>query len=191
MSHQAIFLKQPKRAAALANAASKTAERVGVPALAAEASLMKAHAQALQQRQADCVESLRAAELLVRQAGREGDPLFIRYLDEAYVAAIAGHCFRALGDGERAEQSALRSLNMDNSYLRGRLFNQLLLASSYVLKADIEQACAVGMRALDIAEDVSSARALVFTTRLVDDLRPWRSKREVKDLTERARLLSL
>lgn len=194
MSHQAIFLRQPKRALSLAHAAHTTAQRGHAPALVAESSLMKAHAYAMQAREEECTSALTEAEHLVANADRAEDPDWIAYFDEAYLAAISGHCFRALGKAEMAELAAQRSLNMSEGYLRGRLFNQLLLAETYVLdpkRTDVERACAVGHRALDLAENLSSGRAIAFIDRLILELQPWHTHRVVKDFIERARTLSV
>jgi hypothetical protein len=79
---------------------------------------------------------------------------------------------------------------MNTGYARGRLFNQLLLASSHVLARDVDQACTVGHQALDLAEQISSARAVTYIDRLVRDLMPWRTDARVKEFSERARLVA-
>lgn len=79
---------------------------------------------------------------------------------------------------------------MNSGYVRGRLFNQLLLAGSHVLARDIDQACTVGHQALDLAEQVSSARAIAYIDRLRRDLKPWHADARVKAFTEHARLVT-
>jgi len=188
MSHQAIFLEQAKPAVDLAHAAHRTAARARIPALIAEASVMKAHAYARLRNEAECTKALTEAEAVFNQADRGGDPHWIGYLDEAYLAAIFGHCFRSLGRQEQAKRFALRSLDMSPGYVRGRLFNTLLLAGTHALKpkADVDQACAIGHEALDLASTVSSARAVTYIDGLVRQLRPWRSVPKVKEFIERA-----
>src|SRR5262249_8892972 len=123
MSHQAVFLGQAEPAVELAHAAYKTASRTQVPVLIAEASIMKAHAYARLRNEEECTKALTEAEVVFGQADRSGDPHWIGYLDGAYLAAISGHCFRALGQRDQAERFARRSLEMNNGYIRGRLFN--------------------------------------------------------------------
>jgi hypothetical protein len=189
MSHQAIFLRKPRRALDLAQAAHKTAASCRMPSLMAEASVMTARAHALQGQHGQCVTALGEAEQHMN-GERGGDPQWMAYFDEAYLAAFVGHCYRALGNGALAERAARRSLVMDENYARGRLFNQILLAESHVLSQDIEQACVVGSQALNQAADVSSARAVVFIDRLVQDLKPWRTQQAVKEFVDQARLVS-
>lgn len=190
MSHQAIFLKKPRPAIELAHAAWQTATRAQVPALVAEASIMKAHAFAMLGNEPGCAAALNEAETVLAGAERDNDPHWISYLDEAYLAAIAGHCFRLLGHTQSAERFARRSLDMHPGYVRGRLFNTLLLAGVHVHDRQIDQACAVGHRALDLANTVSSGRAVAQVDNLIYDLQPWRAQPAVKELTERAKLVT-
>lgn len=55
---------------------------------------------------------------------------------------------------------------------------------------DVDQACSVGHQALDLAEQMSSARAVTYIDRLVRDLKPWRTDARVKELSEHARLVT-
>lgn len=190
MSHQAIFLRETKTAINLAQAAHRTAARAEVPALVAEAAVLTAHAHAQAGNEQAATTALTEAETVFEHADRAHDPQWMGYFDEAYLAAITGHCFRALGKPTLAEQAAHRSLEMTDGYQRGRLFNQLLLAGSHVLARDVDQACTVGHQALDLAEQMSSARAVTYIDRLVRDLKPWRTDARVKELAERARLVT-
>lgn len=189
-SHQAIFLGRAKPAVELARAAHQTATRARVPALVAEASVMKAHAYARLNMERECTEALTEAETTFDQADRAEDPQWISYLDEAYLAAISGHCFLALGHREQAQRFARRSLDMHPGYVRGRLFNTLLLAGTHVLEREVEQTCAVGNEALDLASTVSSGRAVTYIDGLVRQLQPWRTDRRVKAFAERAKMVT-
>lgn len=127
---------------------------------------------------------------MLSRADRAEDPQWISYLDEAYVAAIAGHCFRTLGRGHQAARFARESLDMRPGYVRGRLFNTVLLAGAHILERKIDEACVVGHQALDLASKLSSARATVQIDALVRDLQPWRSHGAVRGLSERAALVA-
>jgi transcriptional regulator with XRE-family HTH domain/tetratricopeptide (TPR) repeat protein len=190
MSHQAIFLGQPEPALRLAQAAHATATRAGVSALVAEAAAMTAHAHALTGNEAACTIALTEAEQVLEHADQSQDPQWISYLDEAYLAAISGHCFRTLGKHQNALKFANRSLDMNRSYVRGQLFNTLLLAGTHVLAGDVDQACTVGHDALDLAETVSSGRVTAQLGRLMHELRPWQSDRRVKELTEHGKAVT-
>jgi hypothetical protein len=187
MSHQAVFIGENRLAIDLAHAARRAADRAGVPALAAEASALQAQAYAQHGDEENSTAALSGAEAALAHADRTGDPQWLGYFGEPYLAAVSGHCFRALGHQRQAERCARRSLDMDAGYTRGRLFNYLLLAGSHVLARDIDQTCAAGHHALDLAGQVSSARATVYIGRLTRDLEPWRTDARVKELTERSR----
>jgi hypothetical protein len=62
--------------------------------------------------------------------------------------------------------------------------------AGHALDRQVDQACAAGHDALDLAEHMSSARAVAHGERLLDDLKPWRHDPMVKDLTDRARLVA-
>lgn len=188
MSHQAIFLGDNHTAIDLAQAAHRTAARANVAALTAEASVMQAHGYAQLGDEHTSMRALTDAEAGFDRADRAGDPQWLSYFDEAYLAAISGHCFRALGHHRQAERFARRSLDMSSGYQRGRLFNQLLLGRAHALAGQLDQACAAGHDALDLADQMSSARAVAHVERLLGDLRPWRRHPMVEELAERARL---
>jgi hypothetical protein len=64
--------------------------------------------------------------------------------------------------GGLAEKYALRSLDMNPDYVRGKAFNVALLATSYALQGEIEQACERGREAVDLASSLDSARAVSY-----------------------------
>jgi hypothetical protein len=88
------------------------------------------------------------------------------------MAAKFGHCFKELGDGDKAEQFAFRSLDMVDGYVRGRAFNIVLLANAHLQQKDLDEACAVGVQALELGTGLQSAR----TIRYIRDLRLRMSK---------------
>jgi hypothetical protein len=80
---------------------------------------------------------------------------------------------------------------MDHREQQGRSLSQHSGRSptrAHALGRQVDQACATGHDALDLAEQMSSARAVAHGERLLDDLKPWRHDPMVKDLTDRARL---
>lgn len=80
-------------------------------------------------------------------------------------------CFRALGEPAHAEQYARRSLNMDGRLVHGKAFNLALLATALADQDDVEQACAVGEHALDLAAGLRSARSVRYIKDLQRSLR--------------------
>jgi hypothetical protein len=161
-AHQSVYLARPAEAVDLARAAQATARRAGLPTLLAECSVMEAHGHAANNDAWACARALSDAEVAFGRAVRANDPAWLRYFDEAYLAARMGHCFRALGEPAHAERYARRSLNMDGRFVRGKAFNLSLLATVLAEQDDIEQACAVGLQALSVAMGLRSARSVRY-----------------------------
>ena len=78
------------------------------------------------------------------------------------MAAKFGHCFRELGQGDKAEYFARRSLDMVDGYVRGRTFNVVLLANAQLQQQDLDAACATGNQALDLGSGLQSARTIKY-----------------------------
>ncbi len=170
-AHQAVYLARPGEAVDLARAAQATAQRAGLPTLLAECSVMEAHGHAANNDARACAQALSDAERAFGRAVRANNPAWLSYFDEAYLAARMGHCFRALGEPAHAERCARRSLNMDGRFVRGKAFNLSLLATALAEQDDIEQACAVGQRALGVTAGLRSARSVRYIKDLQSALR--------------------
>lgn len=191
MSHQSAYLGSPVEAVDLARAAGRIASEVGIPALVAEAAVLEAHGCAMAGDERECTAALARAEAALDKADRSHDPAWIGYFDEAYLSAKFGHCFSALGRGELAERFAHRSLDMDHRYVRGRQFNLALYAMAFVTreKPQVDQAAAIAMEAVQVAEGLRSARSVDYLARLADRLAPYCGVQEVDEFQERARPL--
>jgi len=180
MSHQATYLGHGAAGVDLARATRKSAERAGVPALLAEAAVMEAHGHARGGHERQTTLALGEAERIFDRARPADAPQWISYFDEAYLSAKFGHCFRELGQPEAGRKFALRSLDMDGTYVRGMLFNTVLLAALEAQAGEVEQACATGRRALVLAADMKSARVAQYLDRLREDLAPYGSHPDVQ-----------
>jgi hypothetical protein len=172
MSHQAVYIGRPDDALDLARAAYQSAAKTGLPALASECLIMQAHALAAIKESSACAKALDEAERAFGRGSTADVPQWLRYFDEAYMAAKFGHCFRELGQGDKAEHFARRSLNMVDGYVRGRTFNVVLLANAHLQQQNLDEACAVGNQAVDLSSGLQSAR----TIRYIRDLRRRMSK---------------
>jgi transcriptional regulator with XRE-family HTH domain len=171
MSHQAAYKRASVEAVDLARAAGRAAAETGVPAIQAESAVLEAQGHAVGGDELACAMALDRAEKLFDKADRAGDPQWISYFDEAYLAAKFGHCFAALERGDIARRFASRSLEMDGMrYVRGRQFNLALLALTYVQTGEPEEASRAGLQALEAAEQLESARARDYLTQLADRL---------------------
>lgn len=167
MSQLAVYLGHGNEGAGLARSANHAAQRAGIAALAAEAAVMEAHAEAVTGNERACSQALNLAERTLDRADRSSDPQWISYFDEAYLSAKFGHAFKALGRHHHAERFARRSLVMNNSYVRGRAFNLALLGAALAGKGEIEEAAEAAAEALTLSADLRSARANAY----LDDLR--------------------
>jgi hypothetical protein len=173
LSHQASYLGDGPTAVDLARAAQKTARTHGLDALLAEAAVMEAHGHACARDEAACSKALTAAETALDKADRSGDPQWIGYFDEAYLSAKFGHCFRELRQPAVAQRFARRSLDMDNSYVRGRAFNLALLATAHAQAGEVEQACATGTQSVELVVQMESERANEYIRDLRRELVPF------------------
>lgn len=186
LSHQASYLRDGSTAIDLARAAQKTAREHGLGALLAESLVMEAHGHACAGDEAACAKALSAAETALDRADRSADPQWIGYFDEAYLSAKFGHCFKELRQPEQAQRFAERSLDMDNSYLRGRAFNLSLLATAHAQAGQVDEACVVGSEALTLVKGMRSARATEYIRGLRRELEPYADAPAVQTFCEGA-----
>ena len=134
---------------------------------------MEAHGHACNGDETACAQALSRAETALDKADRSADPQWIGYFDEAYLSAKFGHCFRELRQPANATTFARRSLDMDNSYVRGRAFNLALLATSHAQAGDVEEACHAGDEAIGLVQELNSVRAMEYLRELRGELRPY------------------
>jgi tetratricopeptide (TPR) repeat protein len=186
ISHQSVYVAQPAAAIDLARTGQAAARRAGLPTLLTECHVMEAHGHAARDDARACAAALIRAERTFDQTTRTNVPSWLTYFDAAYLAAKFGHCFRDLGQGDKAEQYARRSLNMDGRYARGKAFNQTLLAVACVQQRQIEQACAEGRTAVDLVADLSSGRALGYIRDLRRRLQLYADTSEVRAFNDYA-----
>lgn len=180
MSHQAIWVSQPTHAIDLAHAAQEAANRAGLPVLKTEGLVMEAHAHALLDDAGACSRALKRASVAFEKNAKD-TPAWLGYFDEAYLSARIAHTFRALGQGHTAVEYAKKSLIMDKRYVRGRAFNVALLAASYAVQGDVEQACATGREAVDRAAPLLSTRVVTYIRNLLVDLSDYDDVAECRD----------
>ncbi len=190
MSHQAGYLKAPVEAVDLARAAGRIAADAGVAAIVAESAVLEAHGLAIQRDEPASAAALDRAERALDRADRIRDPQWIRYFDEAYLAARFGHCFAALERGDLARRFAARSLEMDTRFVRGRQFNLALLAKAHAQAGDVEQAAVVGMDAAKAAAGLRSARSMDYLRDLADRLAVHVGLPVVNEYVDQVRVLT-
>jgi hypothetical protein len=186
MSHQAVYIGKADDALDLARAAHGSAMKAGLPTLAAESLIMQAHALAVTKDTVACAKALNAAEQTFERSAVTDNPSWLHYFDEAYMAAKFGHCFRELGQGDKAELFAKRSLKMVDGYVRGKAFNVVLLANAHLLQQNLDEACAVGHQALDLSSGLQSARTVKYIRDFRRRLNKFSNEPVVGDFQSRA-----
>ena len=182
MSHQAAYVAQPEHAIDMALAAQLAGRRAGLSVLETESIVMEAHGHALRRDAGSCSRALRRAETAFSQTPGRDQPAWLSYFDEAYFAAKIAHCFHALGQGKQTEQYAVRSLDMNPRYIRGKAFNTTLLAIGHALQGQLDQACTRGREAIDLTGSLDSARATTYVRRLLAELTPHDGEEQVRGL---------
>ena len=182
-AHQAVYTGRPAEAVDLARAAQATARRAGSATLLAECCVMEAHGHAVANDARACARALSDAERAFGRSARQDDPGWLRYFDEAYLAARMAHCFHDLGEPRHAEQYARRSLHMDGRFVRGKAFNLSLLATALAEQGDAEQASAVGRQAVELTAGLRSARSVRYIRGLQRALRGASGVPTVREFT--------
>lgn len=186
ISHQSTYLAQPACAIDLARTGQAAANRAGLPTLLTECLVMEAHGHAARNDARACATTLVRAEKVFDRAAHAEVPAWLNYFDAAYLDAKFAQCFRDLGQGGKAEEYARRSLNMDGRYVRGKAFNQTLLAVAHAQQKKIDEACREGRAAVDLVCELSSGRAVGYLKDLRRRLTPYASAPEVKEFNDYA-----
>ncbi|ATE57479.1 regulator [Actinosynnema pretiosum] len=162
MSHQATFLGRYREAANLARAARVGTESAGSARSAAHFSAMEARALA---RLGDTAACDRAMAVAVREFERcEGDDQaeWFGYFDDAELAAELGHCNRDLGRAVDATTYAMQSVGGNGEQVRSDFFATMVLADAYLHQGEAEEACRVALTALQVGEQLVSARCASY-----------------------------
>jgi hypothetical protein len=183
-AHQAVYLARPTDAVDLARAAQLTARRAGLATLLTESYVMEAHGHAAGNDAQSCARALSDAERTFERSARENDPAWLRYFDEAYLAARMAQCFRDLGESGHAEQYARRSLDMDDRFVRGKAFNLSLLATALAQQGEVEESCLVGKQAVDLTTQLQSVRSVRYIHDLQRSLQPHSGTAVVQTFNE-------
>ena len=189
MSHQATYTGRFGEAANLARAARTGTAGIATATLTAHFHTMEARALA---RLGDAKGCDRALAEAVREFERRTpaeDPEWIRYFDEAELAAEFGHCMRDLGRAVDAAQYASRSVGAADGtgFVRSDFFATMVLADAHLAAGELEQGCAVALRALTAGEMIRSARCVNYLREFRQHLGRAGDATVVTDFHEQAR----
>ncbi|MEU5973885.1 hypothetical protein [Streptomyces sp. NPDC047315] len=160
MSHQATFLGRYTQAATLARAARMGISGVATPTLLAQFHAMEARALARTGDTRACELALAEATRALERRNSDDEPEWITYFDEVELAAEAAHCFR---DVSSARQSVAHAENaVSGSHIRSDFFATMVLADAHMHAGEPEEACRVAADALDLGEQLKSARCVSY-----------------------------
>ncbi|MFG2353740.1 hypothetical protein [Streptomyces sp. NPDC048521] len=185
MSHQATFLGRYTQAATLARAALMGISPVATPTLRAQFHAMEARALARTGDVAACQAALSAAMKSLEGRNRDDEPEWITYFDEAELAAEAAHCFRDVNSARQAVAHAENA--MSGTHVRSDFFATMVLADAHLRAGDVEEACRVALDALDLGEQLKSARCVSYLAEFRQGLAAVGSSADVKAFTEQVR----
>ncbi|MEU0742692.1 hypothetical protein [Streptomyces sp. NPDC006134] len=185
MSHQATFLGRYTQAATLARAALMGISPVATPTLRAQFHAMEARALARTGDVTACEAALNAATKALESRNSEDEPEWISYFDEAELAAETAHCFRDVNRARRAVSHAENA--MSGSHVRSDFFATMVLADAHLRAGDVEEACRVALDALDLGEQLKSARCISYLAEFRRNLDLTGRSAVARDLAEQAR----
>ena len=164
MSHQATYMGRYTEAANLARAARTGACSFATPTLTAHFHTMEARALARLSDAKGCDRALADAVREFERRNPDNDPEWIRYFNDVELNAEFAHCYRDLGRADAAMQYATQGiLSPDGaSFARSDFFVAIVLADSYLALGGVEQACTTVRKALDVGEQLRSARCVGY-----------------------------
>jgi hypothetical protein len=184
MSHQATFVGRFSDAATLARAARMGISGVATPTLTAQFWAMEARALARTPDHRAAQHALSEAERALDRRNQGDEPEWITYFDDAELSAEAAHCFRDINSARKAVEHAGNA--MSGSHVRSDFFATMVLADAHLRAGDVEEACRVALDALDLGEQLRSARAVSYLAEFRTALVPLQASAHVRDLHEQA-----
>lgn len=192
MSHQAAFLGRYRDAATLARAARLGTEALRVPLLTSHFHIMEARALARAKDARGCDEAMAAAVREFERHGGDDGPEWIRYFDEAELAAELGHCNRDLGRAAKATDWAGRALtSASGEHARSDFFVTMVLADAHLDEGELAEGCRIALQALQLGESIRSARCSAYVDEFRRRLHRYRDHEAVREFVEQAAALRL
>ncbi|MEH6377384.1 transcriptional regulator [Streptomyces sp. KLMMK] len=191
MSHLAASLGNPREIAQLAKAAQEGARGHVTPRAEAMFYAAEARGHALLGDARSCQGVAAKAMAKLEQAGDPApdsgdDPSWIRHFDHAYLADELAHCHRDLGQAEQARRHAEDAIaGHAEGRVRRRAIGMMLLATAQVQQRDVDEACATGVRALDLLGTLRSNRGAEYLDDFQQRLAPYREEPVVREFGAR------
>ena len=194
MGALASAIGKPKEACSLLQEAQRALTRSDTFTLHAWLAAEEAEVQAVlvaqehTQNTSPCFKALEKAEALAGQIGPE-ENTFGMYFDLSRIPAYRGSCNLRLQQPDAALEAlkeALEPLEPSGALRRAVLLD---LAETSIQATAIEQACEYVTQALEIIVQTQAISSLQRVYTLREQLAPWSTMRDVKDLDEQLRAL--
>ncbi|MBC2877956.1 MULTISPECIES: MFS transporter [Streptomyces] len=153
--------------------------------------LVEARAQAKAGDQPACGAALKAAEgWLERARPGDPDPSWLDFYTQERFAADAAECYRDLGMPRQVQRFTEQALSRPTEeFVRSHGLRLVVSAVAELESGNLDAACAAGVRAVEVAGRISSARTTEYVRDLLHRLEPYGNEPRVVELRERARPL--
>ncbi|HEY9373898.1 MFS transporter [Streptomyces sp.] len=153
--------------------------------------LVEARAHAKANDAAAAGAALKAAEgWLERSREGDGDPSWLGFYSEDRFAADAAECYRDLKAPRQVRRFTEQALSRPTEeFVRSHGLRLVVSAVAELESGNLDAACAAGVRAVEVAGRISSARTTEYVRDLLHRLEPYGDEPRVMELRERARPL--
>ncbi|GAB2574180.1 MFS transporter [Streptomyces capparidis] len=153
--------------------------------------LVEARAHAKAGDAAACGTAIGRAEThLERSRSGDQDPSWLAFYSYDRLAADAAECYRDLRMPTQVRRFTEKALaNPTEEFRRSHGLRLVVSAVAELESGNLDAACAVGTRALEVAGRISSARTQEYVRDLLHRLEPYSNEPRVMELRERARPL--
>ncbi|MEU6486154.1 MFS transporter [Streptomyces sp. NPDC046887] len=153
--------------------------------------LVEARAHAKASDSAAAGAALRAAEgWLERSREGDADPSWLGFYSYDRFAADAAECYRDLKLPRQVRRFTEQALSRPTEeFVRSHGLRLVVSAVAELESGNLDAACAAGVRAVEVANRISSARTTEYVRDLLHRLEPYGDEPRVAELRERARPL--
>ncbi|MDT0308354.1 sporulation protein [Streptomyces sp. DSM 44917] len=191
MSLQAIYRGFAEEGVDLAQAALERNRSLATARTMSFFKLVEARALAKARDSAGCQSALNAAESwLERSRESDDDPRWLDFYTYDRLAADAAECYIDLGVPGLVRRFTERALSEPTEeYVRSHGLRLVVAAMAELESGNLDAACAAGIRAVEVACRISSARTTDYVRNLLHRLAPYGDEPLVRALQEQARPL--
>jgi tetratricopeptide (TPR) repeat protein len=182
---------RPREAVRAAQAAQRAAGRLASPRLLSLIALREAGGWAWLTDRAGCERALLRAQALFGRGPSDADPEWMTFYGEAELEGLEAQCWSALGDWGRAVEHARRAVTLQKPHFtRNIALFTTELASDLLADGAPDAAAVAAGRALELMDQVKSARIRRMLDETARVLRPHARNAAVADFLARYELKS-